>query len=709
MQTSSPPEVALRSTATSIRSPIDGDDDADGETQGRSHAPEGGSPGAHNSPSKRARLQGLGHKAKEKTKHLLHVNDAEALSGGEEISHTITDDPAFNPGRWCDRQEKSKRKSAVGAAASLGSVGKYITHPIDAIKGKATRVTAGKLSQVQRPFLSKDADLEFLEAHDHLDQAESSRASMQVTSDEEHDCLVEDHRNKVEGLKAQRESLRVAWTTMRFVTRVRVVPKRHYDLPKRQAFFKDQRKWAPHNWLKWMGHLLVWCTQDFSAQYIDEFDELPYDIDVLRRHVERIVFASAPWQAWAFDVRSVYRWEHPPTTLRWLALYVFLWYTDHTFGFLYAYILYIVLKSRFYPTSIDSLRTSMQRAHDQHQSAYRLGEHIDKLGNENWLEPLMQEMGPYIQLQLGDIANMLEVFVNFYNWMSPGKTAASLWFFASCLLVTLFCDMAFCVKITGFVAGGTFFLCWPIASLHPKYRYLVSPFKWTLWDIPTDAEWSFQYLRKRAQASREQIIKHKVEENHEHEIQDSRIGVYAGQTTPAPKVTIEVTHPEEADSDNEDAVSWHSAESSSSVLDSSDIIAFGARSNNHTGRLIIYANGVRFVRSLNKQELWRHSFLELAEMRKLEASVISRVTLKSLEQLELILTDGASTVLDAMKDRDEAFNTIIGFSALQWQVSMTHSLPGLRLGRDLADTYAQSLQYSPGEPGKGRGHQRSAT
>jgi len=80
--------------------------------------------------------------------------------------------------------------------------------------------------------------------------------------------------------------------------------------------------------------ILVWYTQDFSAQYIDDFDKLPYDIDVIKHHVERIIFASAPWQAWAMDVRSVYRWEHPPTTFKWLATYIILWYTDHIIGFL---------------------------------------------------------------------------------------------------------------------------------------------------------------------------------------------------------------------------------------------------------------------------------------------------------------------------------------------------------------------------------------
>lgn len=78
--------------------------------------------------------------------------------------------------------------------------------------------------------------------------------------------------------------------------------------------------------------ILVWYTQDFSAQYIDDFDELPYDIDVITHHVERIIFASAPWQAWAMDVRSVYRWEDPQTTFKWLATYVLLWYTDHLIG-----------------------------------------------------------------------------------------------------------------------------------------------------------------------------------------------------------------------------------------------------------------------------------------------------------------------------------------------------------------------------------------
>ncbi len=78
---------------------------------------------------------------------------------------------------------------------------------------------------------------------------------------------------------------------------------------------------------------MVYATQDFCAQYIDEYDKFPYDISSLRLCLERLVIASAPWQSWAMDVRAVYRWENPKTTGKWLALYTVLWYTEHIVSF----------------------------------------------------------------------------------------------------------------------------------------------------------------------------------------------------------------------------------------------------------------------------------------------------------------------------------------------------------------------------------------
>lgn len=80
--------------------------------------------------------------------------------------------------------------------------------------------------------------------------------------------------------------------------------------------------------------MILYYTQDFSGQYVDDFDELPFDLDASKHHIERFLMASAPWQAWAMDVRIVYRWEDPAKTGKWLAIYAVLWYTQHLTAFL---------------------------------------------------------------------------------------------------------------------------------------------------------------------------------------------------------------------------------------------------------------------------------------------------------------------------------------------------------------------------------------
>lgn len=82
------------------------------------------------------------------------------------------------------------------------------------------------------------------------------------------------------------------------------------------------------------AQILLYYTQDFSAQYVDNFDELPFDVDSVRHHVERLVVASKPWQAWVMDVRSVYRWESPRKTGKWFLIYLVLLYNEHLIGFI---------------------------------------------------------------------------------------------------------------------------------------------------------------------------------------------------------------------------------------------------------------------------------------------------------------------------------------------------------------------------------------
>lgn len=180
------------------------------------------------------------------------------------------------------------------------------------------------------------------------------------------------------------------------------------------------------------------------------------------------------------------------------------------------------------------------------------------------------------------------------------------------------------------------------------------------------AEWSFQYLRRQAQITREQMIQKRVLRDFRDENACPPHETYNGQNMAIPRVAVAEGS---TDDDDED---WHSVSSSTSILEASDIFSFRAHSQGVVGRLIIHSGGIRFVRNLTKKELWKRTFLELAEMRKLEGSLVSKITMKTFEQLEIIFSDGESLILEKMKSRDEAFNVIIGFSSLRWQALQTN-------------------------------------
>ncbi|KAI9760674.1 MAG: hypothetical protein M4579_001538 [Chaenotheca gracillima] len=621
---------------------------------------------AHDNPpdsSKRIRLKQFSRRAKEKTKKLLPTHDAPKKHqignnvDGDAIER-IDANPAFNPRKLPSKKVRTGNGPIEETVDLLASVGASILKPREAIKKKATRATADRISKVGHPYLSHKADIQFLQANDVLPSSDSSRASS--TSDTV--PLTPYSQVEVDRLEEHRESMRVAWTTSRHVSRARVVPKRHLKFPERAAFreFDKDGNFVRFQWEMWLGYAVVYYTQDFCVQYIDDFDKLPFDVDVLRYHVERLVMASAPWQAWVLHVRRVYRWEDTMETGRWFAFYLVLWYTQHIMGFL----------------------ESMKRSLDRRLQAYHFGELIDKHGRGDWIGPLVDELGPYLQLQLGDLANLLEVLSNFYSWKSPKKTAASLFFFFSCLVVSLVADMEFCMKIVWFIVGGSFFLCWPIASLYPKHRYLVSPIKWVLWGIPTYAEWSFEYLRKNAQISREKMIGEKVEEHVEHDTANPGLTAYAG-TLHAPHIVtsnsdgvdgdIQLQASSDSSLDSESSGDYFSIESSHSILDETDLMSFRGEWNGRPGRLIVYSSGVRFVSRIpTKKECWRRGFMELREMRKRVGHAVPKA-LDLDQQIVLEFTDGEVVQIKALRNRDEAFNTVIGFSGLQWQCLQTGS------------------------------------
>ena len=207
------------------------------------------------------KLGKLASRTKQATKRLFSVGDQQGKCPdltlmSNPATRVLTHDPAFNPDQL-DSPHQSEKRLAAKVQANLQTFTAAILHPKEGAKGKASRSTAGRLSKVQRPYISKNMDMEFLEAHDNLSQAQSTASSDQRTSGDDSESLEGDCREKVEQLEAQRESLKAAYTLSRHVQRVRVVPKRHIDIPDEEYFVErnDKGDYAGYAWLKWIGYV----------------------------------------------------------------------------------------------------------------------------------------------------------------------------------------------------------------------------------------------------------------------------------------------------------------------------------------------------------------------------------------------------------------------------------------------------------------------
>ncbi len=225
---------------------------ADSSDHGVANGMEGG--------AKRRKLRALASKTKAKTKKLLRTEDGESEDEGSHgeghgVLGNLERDPAFNHNKLYKQKRRDDRGSSNKPVGALESIANTVIRPKSAIKSKATRTTAGQLAKAERPFISQNADLELLEAHDSLHHAETSRLPKQATSDSEGEDVTIGCRERVKELQEQRESLRAAWTTSRHVRRVRVVPKRHMDFPDNDSFTRKDANGEHFDWLSWLGYV----------------------------------------------------------------------------------------------------------------------------------------------------------------------------------------------------------------------------------------------------------------------------------------------------------------------------------------------------------------------------------------------------------------------------------------------------------------------
>lgn len=150
--------------------------------------------------------------------------------------------------------------------------------------------------------------------------------------------------------------------------------------------------------------------------------------------------------------------------------------------------LYSAISNRYGRHTRQWMSDSQHRARSTHTRVEMVSELVARHGKDKWLEPMLDEFGPWLQLQLGDTALFLEMFASYYDWISVRSTTATCCTYASLLLLAAIPRLEFSMKVFWLTAGSYFFINRPIATKYPRFRHAVSPLRWIYWDSPTTCE-----------------------------------------------------------------------------------------------------------------------------------------------------------------------------------------------------------------------------
>jgi hypothetical protein len=252
--------------------------------------------------SKKRRLQTL----KEKTKDFVKSQyESEHPVDTESPFAELEDSPAFDPSKLLNRKRITESGPGNKIIGFLHATAETIVNPKKSLKARATRTTAGKIAK-GRPYISRKADLEFLEAHKNLERAESSRCgSDDHEIAKEKEDRVEDYAEQVEYLQERREAMRVAWITDRHVTRVRAVSTEPGPFPDDGEFErKDDCGATEFMWGKWLGYVSIWrnviiTPSDPARLYYMQVGHIRLDISTILTnfHLTLIPFedTSSDW------------------------------------------------------------------------------------------------------------------------------------------------------------------------------------------------------------------------------------------------------------------------------------------------------------------------------------------------------------------------------------------------------------------------------
>lgn len=215
--------------------------------------------------SKRDKVSSLTSRSKAKVKQAFTIEDGYSSDESDHRTYEqkslddLHHNPAFDPSKFLNPWRFNAFGTLGKVLDGVNLMGSAVTHPKKTIKDRATHTAAGKIAKA-RPYISREADLRFLDVANDLDRAESSRC--ESDGDElaaRKDERIDDLNEKINGIEEKRLSLRVAWQSSRHMQRVKVVRREQGKFPE-DSFFeeKDDCGQTVFRWDKYIGY--VCCT-----------------------------------------------------------------------------------------------------------------------------------------------------------------------------------------------------------------------------------------------------------------------------------------------------------------------------------------------------------------------------------------------------------------------------------------------------------------
>ncbi|KAF2033071.1 hypothetical protein EK21DRAFT_59218, partial [Setomelanomma holmii] len=499
----------------------------------------------------------------------------------------------------------------------------FAHNPVDTVKSKVSNQGNQQIAaNIAAKEISHGQEVDLVNAHDKIGCATTESERLLAIQDVSH-------------LLKERQSTYARWSLDRHVMKVRQLP-RETMVQKTPADFqrKNIRGELFMDYKAYWQHQLVYFAHMYGGQYIGFGSDPPTPSkETIMPNIERLIVATSPFQELIMTTRRVYRWESPPETIKYLLIYVVLWYFNLIIPGVMSAVLYLVVERRVHGNTLEDLRSDIKHREDQQQAALSLNEFIEKRGDDKWADEIVEVVGPWLMVQLADMANFFESVRNFYEWRKPTRTAATLGAFACVILVIPFIPLWLLVKSIGLSFGFTFFALFPLATNFPEYRLLVSPTKRLFWNIPTHAEWAIKYIQA----------------------EGTRFAANTNTQTsniPLPSAIPIKTTPKAAQAQ--------------------DYGFYKSHFNKDTGHLIISATSCRFVSNVGHIVHFVLAYEQINRVekqdRQVKKNVPSKLTTDSGKDLKLVTKEGKEWVMENLEQRDEAFSQIVGFSQTTWQI-----------------------------------------